>query len=259
MVEPSSPELKISKDPGIQSRVKQQEQTVRGKYPEISEHAHVIRKIARTDVAAALRIERLRTRRQKAEEESVEDPLTKLPNRRWFVKELEIKIAYAKRTKKPLWLLILDLDNLSGLNTQYTHSGGDRILKLVADLPYRKEEPIARMGTTSDEFGELINEEITEEAVVDVIRRYAKVARTKGKVLLEEMARNDIPDDQKIKGITFSFGLTEYIPGESPDDFMSRADIALYEAKRTGKNRAVIAHSASEEHQYNFREIYQGS
>lgn len=192
------------------------------------------------------------------------DPLTRLPNRRWFAEETQRKISQLERTKaqKPLWFLYFDLDDFKKVNDQFgeTH-GGDPVLKTVAELPFRKEEPIARLG--GEEFGELIDKEVTEEQLARVIGRYVQTMKEKSTaVLATRRPIKDLTPEERVKEVTISFGLAKYVPGDTADSLMVRSNRAMKHAKAEGKNKAVIAEPLNAEEfgfdipqEYKFRDL----
>ena len=223
MTEFRSEDGKISKRQEIQSQVEEKIKEQRDRYPNAGQD--ILNWMARSRVAANLRIERIKKETEKAKEASMKDPLTGLFNRRWFDQELIMQVNKANRAKDshlPLWLITFDVDNFKLYNDKHGHAVGDRILKDIAKLPARAEEPIARVG--GEEFSQLLNEGIKEEQIIEVIKRYRETMKQKNEGIINP---------------TLSFGIALYKPGESIDDFKNRADKALYEAKNTGRNKAV--------------------
>ncbi len=145
------------------------------------------------------------------------DPLTGLPNRRVWEEQLPVEIARAYRGGEPLSLLVIDLDNFKAVNDSHGHQAGDRVLKEVAaswrDV-VRPTDLIARFG--GDEFVVLL-----------------PGASTAAAVHLAERLRAAMPRE-----LTCSVGVVEWA-GDEPDQFLARADLALYEAKAEGRNRTA--------------------
>ncbi len=239
MAEPSTPEIKISKNPIIQPLVDTERQKLEGKFP--SADPKLLNQYARDKVAAGLRGERQKEQKAKV---AMYDHLTGMLNRRWFDAELKKRVTELRRSKnttKPLWLLYFDLDKFKDVNTQYGETpGGDRILKLISQLPFRAEEPIARLG--GEEFGEIIDEEITEDSLARVLGRYMTAMKENStKELASRQTVTGVAAENKVKEVTISFGLTQYVPGDSPESFLVRANAAMRRAKATGRNKIVIA------------------
>jgi diguanylate cyclase (GGDEF)-like protein len=148
------------------------------------------------------------------------DVLTALPNRRAWEEELPRELQRAGRTGRPLCASLLDLDHFKEFNDLKGHQAGDDHLELVARVwrqRLRSTDLLARHG--GEEFAVLLTGTGLEEAR-DVI----------------ETLRADVPENE-----TVSAGIAEWDGSESPRSLMARADLALYEAKRTGRDRTVVA------------------
>ncbi len=172
-----------------------------------------------------------------AQQDSMVDALTGLHNRRWFTEELTRKIAEAKRTNQTLVMGNIDFDNFKGFNENYGHNtGGDPALQSVANLPFRTDTPIARIG--GDEFAQAIgNTSITE--IANLSERYNQRMEEMGHILFDKAPKqeSDYPIPEKM---SLSMGWAVY-QGETAEEFKNKADLALLEAKRLGKGCAVIA------------------
>jgi diguanylate cyclase (GGDEF)-like protein len=148
------------------------------------------------------------------------DALTGLPNRRAWDQELEREILHAARTETPLCMALLDLDYFKQFNDLNGHPAGDAHLKEVASLwrdQLRSADLIARYG--GEEFAILLTatDAAQAEQVVETLRR---------RVPLDE---------------TVSAGIAQWDGVESGPELFARADRALYEAKRSGRDRSVRA------------------
>ena len=145
------------------------------------------------------------------------DPLTGLANRRVWEEQLPIEIARAQRGGEPLSLLVIDLDDFKAINDSQGHQAGDRFLKEVAASwrgVVRPTDLIARFG--GDEFVVLLPGCSTELAVQ-----------------LADRLRGAMPRE-----LTCSVGVVEWA-GDDGEQFLARADVALYEAKAEGRNRTA--------------------
>jgi diguanylate cyclase (GGDEF)-like protein len=152
------------------------------------------------------------------------DPLTGLYNRRSGEQRLTEEISRAVRHHRPLTLLLIDLDGLKQTNDQLGHAAGDLVLKLFAERvqkAIRGSDLAVRLG--GDEFMALLPECRSEE-----------IGRVLGRIegLEVEYEGNRIQ-------CRFSRGWTDYRPGETAEEFLKRADDALYSNKRAGKRSAV--------------------
>ena len=152
------------------------------------------------------------------------DPLTGLHNRRYAHDRLIADIARAQRYKSSLTVLMLDLDELKRINDSWGHAAGDLVLKTFGDRvskAIRGSDLAARVG--GDEFVVLLPE-CDPHQVQHVLER------------LE--ALEVLHESQKIS-FRFSAGWTDYRLGETPEQFLERADHALYVEKQSRKTQAV--------------------
>jgi len=172
---------------------------------------------------------------------STEDPLTGLLNARGFKRRLEQELAHASRTGERLSLMVFDLDGLKAINDTYGHATGDRALRTLGDIIRRATrlmDVAARPG--GDEFALIVPCTGPDEAL-----------------LLAERIRQHVADSlshlvSATTGGTTSIGVACCEPDAcaSAAALVNAADDALYEAKRSGRNRVAIrrlevpAHSA---------------
>jgi len=152
------------------------------------------------------------------------DQLTGLYNRRSGEQRLSQEMSRAQRHGRPLTILLVDLDALKQVNDNYGHAAGDLVLKGFAERlqrAIRGSDLAVRLG--GDEFMVLLPECRVEEV-------HHVLGRLEG---LEVICNNE-----KIR-CQFSRGWTDYKPGESPQELLKRADDALYENKRAGKQSSA--------------------
>ena len=158
------------------------------------------------------------------------DQLTQVANRRGLLRDFEIARARADRHGESLAVGLLDIDNFKRLNDELGHNAGDEALKSLATLVKRSLRPsdtVARYG--GEEFVVLL----PDTSVADALMILTRLQRTlSGGLFMHE---------QKNVMVTFSAGVTGYRKGERIEDTLERADQALFEAKRTGKNRTCAA------------------
>ena len=148
------------------------------------------------------------------------DALTALPNRRAWDLELHRRIAAARRHGAPIVIAILDLDHFKRFNDEHGHQGGDVLLTDAAAAwrdQLRPEDLLARYG--GEEFGAIFDHSRLADAD-RIIERLQAV--TPG-------------------GQTFSAGAAQWNGSESAEELLARADIALYAAKRGGRNRVYVS------------------
>jgi diguanylate cyclase (GGDEF)-like protein len=150
-------------------------------------------------------------------DEAFTDALTELPNRRAWEAQAAIVMAAGR---EPVAVAMFDIDRFKQFNDSYGHPAGDRLLRETAAAwraEIRADDFLARLG--GEEFALLLTG-----------RDAASVQA------LVERLRHSMPAEQ-----TVSAGIALRISGETPEQLLSRADQALYEAKSAGRDRAVIA------------------
>jgi two-component system, cell cycle response regulator len=162
---------------------------------------------------------------------ALKDPLTGLANRRLLAERMSMALVHARRNKSTMAVVYLDLDGFKQINNTLGHGAGDALLKMVAGrlvVTVREEDTVARMG--GDEFiMALWHVSGTDDA--------AKVAL---KVI--EAVSQPYGIEGHTVSVTTSAGIGIYpVHGEDADTLMKSADLALYEAKRAGKNAYRIS------------------
>lgn len=165
------------------------------------------------------------------ERDVMHDPLTGLFNRRYLDEKLPQEAEKSQRTGHPLSAIIVDLDHFKHVNDTYGHAIGDLVLRHVATLLDQRAESsdtIARYGG--------------EEFVVIASDRDLDAAKRLGEDIRLGVAGEQIalPDGRTLT-VTTSLGIATLTAHESASHLLQRADEALYEAKRTGRNRACIS------------------
>jgi diguanylate cyclase (GGDEF)-like protein len=159
------------------------------------------------------------------------DPLTNLLNRREMQEVIDRVYASAKRSAKPLSLILFDLDRFKMLNDNYGHDIGDKILigiSEVAKRTLRTSDWLSRWG--GEEFLAILPD-TDENGALNIAERLREAVE---QFYLEL-------NSQKIK-TSASIGIASYPrDGDTPDFLIKAADAALYEAKKTGRNRVVAA------------------
>lgn len=157
------------------------------------------------------------------------DPLTQIANRRGLMRAFEAEQARVSRNDTPLAIGLLDVDNFKRLNDQLGHQTGDEALKFLARRVgecLRPVDVVARYG--GEEFVVLLPDTPADEGQQALTR------------LQRTLSAEFFTHDDKKVFITFSAGVTQYRLGEAIEAALDRADLALYEAKRTGKNRTCL-------------------
>jgi two-component system cell cycle response regulator len=176
--------------------------------------------------------DRLRDTLQTSLELSVRDPLTGLSNRRYFDAHAATLLTEAVRQRRPLALMMLDLDRFKSINDTYGHQGGDAVLSEFAQRissAIRGEHLVARLG--GEEFAVLM-----QDTGIEAVERAAERIRQ-----LVAAVPMQVPQTGRAVPVTVSIGIAELIPGETMDGLIARADAALYAAKSMGRDRVVRA------------------
>jgi diguanylate cyclase len=203
---------------------------------EVSTLRHSVEEKQKRDERAYLtlnsRVEALQSRLSEVEEEASTDPLTRIGNRGRFQRTLRRLMEASRESGAPLSLAMLDVDNFKSINDTHGHPIGDRVLLCAAQWlskGLRQTDFVARYG--GEEFAALL-----PNATV------AHVEERMRQVLVDIAASSyeyDLLGKKERVRFTLSCGLTDLLPNESEEEFIQRADDALYEAKRKGKNRVV--------------------
>jgi diguanylate cyclase (GGDEF)-like protein/hemerythrin-like metal-binding protein len=153
------------------------------------------------------------------------DRLTKLANRHYFEHDLEFLIAISKRNKSKISILIIDLDRFKLVNDTFGHLVGDDVLKQTAQIlenSVRASDRVFRWG--GEEFIVVTPDTDNKQATI-VAEKICQSFRD---------AKFDV-----VGNITVSIGLASYDENENVDGWIKRADLALYQAKQSGRDKWV--------------------
>lgn len=164
---------------------------------------------------------------------AITDGLTGLYNSRHFYQQLSRECERATRYQHPLALLLIDADHFKVFNDAHGHLAGDKALQALADsirCCLRTSDSAYRYG--GEEFTVLLPETSPDAAASLAERLRADVA-----------AMNLHPASGIVEHISVSIGVAEYASGETPANFVRRADNAAYHAKGAGRNRVVVLHA----------------
>ena len=160
------------------------------------------------------------------------DALTGLHNRGWLDDAFDREVKRSERDQLPLALIMIDVDNFKSYNDEYGHLAGDQVLITVAHAirtPLRPNDLVARFG--GEEFAVLLPETTNDNAKIIAERLRQRVYEADPGML----------DDVKLPGVTISLGIAGRQPGYSLDMMIAAADVAMYHAKRNGRNRVEVA------------------
>ena len=165
-------------------------------------------------------------------QQAIRDRMTQLYNHHHFRQLLQSELARAEAYKKPLSLILCDIDCFKAINDTFGHLAGDRVIKALAEklrMVTRESDHAARYG--GEEFALILTGTTIEDAKMIAER------------LRSEIESMEITFGDKSFSITLSFGIAGLTDNTkaSIDELISRADKALYQAKEQGKNRCIIA------------------
>jgi two-component system cell cycle response regulator len=154
------------------------------------------------------------------------DPLSGLLNRRTLFQRIEIEIERSLRLGLPLTGIMIDIDHFKRVNDNFGHPCGDMVIREIGarlTRSLRKYDYAGRYG--GEEFFVLFSNTTSE------------LARS-----IAERFRKDVEDtafswENEMLKLTVSIGISQYIPGETPERWISRADAAMYRAKQRGRNQ----------------------
>jgi diguanylate cyclase (GGDEF)-like protein len=169
----------------------------------------------------------------KLRHQAMTDLQTGLGNRRWLNERAAEELARAERQGEPLSIIVLDLDRFKGINDGHGHETGDRVLVATGEIVrtcLRPYDLAARIG--GEEFCILLPRTSLDDA--EAISERLRAA----------MAATTVPPLRQGR-MTASFGICAAGPGDRLPDMLLRADFALYEAKRDGRNCIRRAHDTN--------------
>ena len=177
------------------------------------------------DKEAELELNRLKART---------DALTGIANREAYNERAHHEIERFRRYKRPLSLVVCDIDHFKKFNDDYSHQVGDRVLKVISNAiqkQLRDVDFMARYG--GEEFVVLMPETNAQEALIKMDRIRTAVAGTKFKFKEHQLS------------ITFSSGIASIREGDTASTLFARADKLLYEAKHNGRNCCIAETEAA--------------
>ncbi len=195
----------------------------------------VVEKQRRDDVLfmqMSKRVDSLQAQLAEAQRQAEQDPLTTVANRRGFDRTLREWTLLANRSRRPFAMAMVDIDDFKQINDRHGHQVGDRVLLCLAQRltdDAQDGDFVARYG--GEEFAVLLRNVGLDAAIEVLSGTLHRLSAMQFEYLLSGATTS--------LTFTCSAGVAEYSPGETPDELVKRADRALYEAKRNGKNRAV--------------------
>nr|WP_244962650.1 GGDEF domain-containing protein [Cryobacterium roopkundense] len=178
---------------------------------------------------ATLEAQMQRLRAEELDNEAQTDPLTRLPNRRALDRELPLMLARADKNGQPLCAAMVDFDHFKQVNDMHGHGIGDEVLIAMADLlrsVTREADLAVRMG--GEEFLLVFADTSNDRAAQACERLLASVRDFEWATVAPGLT------------CTVSAGVAQWDRGESSSHWLTRADSALYAAKRGGRDRVTI-------------------
>ena len=163
-----------------------------------------------------------------AHEQAYIDPLTGVANRRAYDGRIKLEFERWKRKRESLVLAVLDIDRFKGINDEYGHAVGDKVLRTISQLVNKKVRD-------SDFFGRVGGEEFviifTGSDLANAVKRLNQFRESVGSCKFGYKGKRIV--------ITMSVGCALFAEGDTPDSVFERADQALYKAKQTGRNKCL--------------------
>ncbi len=167
---------------------------------------------------------------KEAQAAALQDKLTGLNNRTSFDSSLKREIDLAHRQHIPMSLIVLDIDHFKAVNDTYGHSSGDLALKILA----RSITNTMRLSDIAFRYG-------GEEFTLVLSNTDEKSARLVAERLRIATAQLSCNDGKRTFGFTISLGVAQLSQGENGASLFDRTDHALYQAKKSGRNKTLCA------------------
>jgi two-component system, cell cycle response regulator len=167
---------------------------------------------------------------ERLKELALTDTLTGMPNRRAILDILEKEMARSKRTNRALLISLIDVDHFKEVNDQWGHLAGDLVLKECVRRfrsNLRRYDSVGRLG--GDEFLVVIPETEVDDTP-EILQRLGRI-----------ISETPISIGETALSVTISQGVAKWIDKVSLDDFLKKADDALYLAKKRGRNQTVFS------------------
>jgi diguanylate cyclase (GGDEF)-like protein len=186
-----------------------------------------------TTVAAqvALSLASLRLR-ETLRDQSIRDPLTGLFNRRFMQESLDRELQRAKRKKRPLAVVFIDLDHFKRFNDTFGHAAGDLILRTMGELflrHFRGDDVVCRYG--GEEFAIIL----PESSAKDAAKRANLLRIEASKISMRQLG-------QVLDRVTLSIGVAAFPEhGSTTEQILRMADQCLYQSKAEGRDRVTVA------------------
>jgi diguanylate cyclase (GGDEF)-like protein len=166
----------------------------------------------------------------KLRELALTDELTGVANRRSFMESVKVELARQERQQQAAALLIFDMDFFKRVNDTYGHQAGDRVLQQVVQVTRRLLRPYDIFGRIGgEEFAIFLAD--TDKALAYQIAERLRITIFNTPITLAKMTLS----------VSVSIGLCTHVSGNTFQEWYEKTDIALYQAKKSGRNRVCIA------------------
>jgi len=200
-------------------------------HEEIEERIKAQEKLEVANSTLQSQILEIQSLQAKLREQAIRDSLTSLFNRRFLEETLDRELSAAARSRSLLTIILLDLDHFKEFNDQYGHEAGDTVLRVVGSLLRGN----TRSSDVSCRYG-------GEEFIVVLPGANLELARERAEFLRFTFEQTEIAFSGKILKATLSAGVAAYpTHGSTREELIRAADSALYGAKRSGRNRVILA------------------
>jgi len=170
--------------------------------------------------------------RETLRDQSIRDPLTGLFNRRFMQESLDRELQRAKRKKRPLAVIFIDLDHFKRFNDTFGHAAGDLILRTMGELfqrHFRGDDVICRYG--GEEFAIIL----PESSAKDAAKRANLLRIEASKISMRHLG-------QVLDSVTLSIGVAAFPEhGSTTEQILRMADQSLYQSKTEGRDRVSVA------------------
>jgi diguanylate cyclase len=181
--------------------------------------------------ASKAEISELQDNLEAVRNESLTDPLTSLANRKFFDEALAKALAAARSKGEPVSLMLTDIDHFKKFNDNYGHLTGDQVLRLVASAVKQNvkgQDIAARYG--GEEFAIVLPNTVLRSALT--VADHIRCA-----VMNKELMKRST--GEHLGRVTISIGVASMRSNDTPQSLIERADVCLYSAKRSGRNRVI--------------------
>ena len=167
----------------------------------------------------------MQSRIRKLEKVAMLDPLSNLPNRLHMESELKLRFNEFLRYGQSFGVLFLDIDHFKKFNDTWGHDAGDKVIKTVAATLRSASRPFDVFGRWGGEEFLGIILKVDPNNLAMIANRYRQL-----------IEKSSIPLDKMTIGITVSIGATIVRPDDAPESLIKRADMLMYDCKKSGRN-----------------------